>query len=136
MKKILVLLAFTLLSQLSFAHELVFSQNNVVAQTRWEKSPRAGAESVMLIQFYDARTHEAIEPSSTLSVVLWMKDMNHGSGPTAVERVLDQDSEVVNGLMRVRNMWFVMAGNWEIRVSLKAETQTETQTFSEIVSHR
>lgn len=56
----------------------------------------------------------------TMSVVLWMSSMGHGSSPVTVER-LDV------GTFRATNVFFSMKGAWDIRFQVKEGKQVNDQ---------
>ncbi|RYZ91714.1 MAG: hypothetical protein EOP06_06335 [Proteobacteria bacterium] len=125
----------------AFAHDpshadahLVFAKAGLHAHVKWEaESPRQdGQESLLILEFRDAKTHQPIEITSIPEVSLWMKDMGHGSAPTAIQRVLDANGNVVTGQYRVSNVFFIMDGTWDVRVSIKsADGSKEMQSFEE-----
>jgi hypothetical protein len=111
----------------AMAGHLIFS-SGLHAHLFWEQGPQGTGESIMRIEFMNGATHAPTEIKSVPSVSLFMPDMGHGSSPTALQRVLDERGQVKVGVYRVLNMYFVMAGNWEVRVQLNnqdgsAETQ-------------
>lgn len=64
----------------------------------------------------------AEDPYLELAVVLWMPSMGHGSSPVTIER-LDR------GTYRVSEVFFTMAGDWEIRVQLKAGNDVKSEAI-------
>lgn len=122
------LLALLLVTANAFAETLRFEKFNVTAETAWNVLPSTAKETIMTIEFLDERG-ETIEPNASLNVELFMPQMGHGSGPTALERVMDNAGEPIPGTYRVKNMWFIMKGFWEVRVKLKKGSLAETQTL-------
>lgn len=57
-----------------------------------------------------------------VAVVLWMPSMGHGSAPVQIQKEAD-------GIYHITNIYFVMPGEWEIRVTLKKSGQTADQFF-------
>ncbi len=129
MKNIFLILCFTLFSMTAFSDTIVFRSFAVKALTSWEVKPSTPAkEAVMRVQFEDERGLP-VEIDSNFSVELFMPQMGHGSGPTALERVLDSHDDIIPGLYRVKNMWFIMNGMWEVRMMMGEGSKTETQVF-------
>jgi hypothetical protein len=66
-----------------------------------------------------------LEDVGNVSVALFMPSMGHGSSPITVER-LDV------GTYRAKNVFFTMAGNWEIQFMLKAGDAVTDQAVIDI----
>lgn len=64
-------------------------------------APAPGADGIPVTRRIDGEVR----------VSLWMPSMNHGSTPITVEPVAD-------GVYRVRDVYFIMPGDWEIRVQV------------------
>ncbi|MCB0412074.1 MAG: FixH family protein [Bdellovibrionales bacterium] len=102
--------------------------NGLMAVAQWEKGPVLEEESIMTLQFLEQGTGESVALDDNLSVKLWMPDMGHGSAPTEVENILNSEGQAIEGYYRVKEMYFLMAGFWQIEVSLtnkKGETETQ-----------
>ena len=140
MKLLSTIVFASLMSLTAFAqdHEgmaghLVFS-NGIHAHLFWEQGPQEEGESIMRIEFMNGATHTPTEIKAVPSVALYMADMGHGSSPTAIQRVLDENGQVKVGVYRVLNMYFMMGGNWEVRVSLNnPDGSIETQILKVVV---
>ncbi len=79
----------------------------------WEKLPTEDERGVFRLQFYRiAEPGTYIEPTLAPSVQLWMPSMGHGSAPVQLTKIAD-------GVYRVSEVYFVMSGDWEIRVQQK-----------------
>lgn len=128
MKKIFLFLTL-LVSLPAFAETLRFSKFKTTLETEWKADPSTSSETVMLVQLLDER-NEPVELEARLGVEIFMPDMGHGSGPTALERVLDETGEIVPGAYLVKNMWFIMEGLWEVRVTLRKGQVSETKVFA------
>ncbi|MGE3261930.1 MAG: hypothetical protein AB7K68_09140 [Bacteriovoracia bacterium] len=129
MKSILYALVAFALSAPAFAHpghgNLAFAEGKLHAHLSWLVEPNTKGEAKMKLEWRDGSTHEIIEPALPVSVSLWMPDMGHGSAPTQIQRMLDDRGSVIVGTYEVRNMYFMMPGNWEIRVKVKYPSETE-----------
>lgn len=98
---------------------LQFSQSHLCASLSWTQGPVSPNESEFILKFWDEQSSSEsgpyIDPLNTLSVVLWMPSMGHGSSPVTIEK-LD------TGVYRVRRVYFIMPGEWEVRAFLKNNT--------------
>lgn len=130
----------TLQWQISHAHEgheptpgtqrLVFKQGSLHIYARFEALPIVGQESILQLDVMDSKNHRLTEISDDIDVVLWMPSMGHGSAPTQVERMLDSEGNLAAGRYRVRNVHFIMGGEWEVRIELTSpQGGRETQSF-------
>lgn len=122
----------------TFAHEghehpvahLAFS-SGVHAHIFWEVEPAVGTPAVMRIEFMNGADHTPATMTSLVQVALWMPSMNHGSAPTLVQPVADGQGGYKTGVYRVSNMYFVMGGGWDVRLTLVDPTDVkETKFFS------
>lgn len=137
MKTVIGVFAAIFLSTISHAHpghggHLVFAGGKIHSHLSWTQGPDAqGGESKMRLEWHDGATHNLIEPGLPFAVTLWMPSMGHGSAPTKIERLLDSQGKAVKGTYLVSNMYFVMPGDWDIRVSVKfPDGREETKSWS------
>lgn len=139
MKSFLVLATF-LLGALTNAHvghshpplagHLVFKNGSVHVHVTFPQAPAVGQEALLVLETKDAATHQTIALEDSVEVVLWMPSMGHGSAPTQIQRVLDSNGEIMAGIFHVRNIYFTMGGEWEVRVVLTdSNLKKETQSF-------
>ncbi len=144
MKLFLVLVTF-LVGTIATAHvghnhppmsgHLVFKNGLVHVHATFPKTPVVGQEALLILETKDAATHQTIALDDSVEVVLWMPSMGHGSAPTQIQRILDSNGEVVAGVFHVRNVYFTMGGEWDVRVVLtNSESVKETQTFKMILN--
>lgn len=136
-----VALAATLLfASISSAHEghdhpplaghLSYKKNTLHIHATFPSAPIVGQESLLVLEAKDAKTHQATELTDNVEVVLWMPSMGHGSAPTQVERILDANGNILPGVFNVRSVYFIMGGDWEVRVTLTdAQGVQETKAF-------
>lgn len=143
MKKIaksVALLAALFVGQVAFAHEghehpplvghLSFKQNTLHMHAIFPTDPVVNQESLLVLEAKDAKTHQPAELNDNIEVVLWMSSMGHGSAPTQVERAVDLYGNLIPGVFNVRNVYFIMGGEWEVRVTLTdAQGLQETKAF-------
>ncbi len=112
------------------AGHLSYKQNRLHIHARFPTAPIVNQESILVLEAKDAKTHQATELNDNIEVVLWMPSMGHGSAPTQVERAVDANGNIFNGVFNVRNVYFIMGGDWEVRVTLTdAQGVQETKTF-------
>jgi hypothetical protein len=110
---------------------LVFKQNTLHIHATFPDAPMVNEEALLVLEAKDPKTHQTIELNDNIEVVLWMPAMGHGSAPTQVERVVDAQGNIVPGTFNVRNVYFIMAGDWEVRVTLTdAKGVQETKSFT------
>lgn len=110
---------------------LIFNQGALHAHVRWTQGPdAAGGESKMRLDWRDGSTHLPVEPAVTFGVYLWMPSMGHGSSPVQMQRVLNDKGQPVLGAYSVTNMYFIMPGDWEVRVKVSYQDgREETQAW-------
>jgi len=103
---------------------MTYTKSGLCASLTWTRGPISPDESEFLLKFWDAETSSENgpyeDPTSTLSVVLWMPSMGHGSSPVTIEKI-------ETGIYRVRRVYFIMPGEWEIRTFLKVGTTITDQ---------
>ena len=124
MMKFIVFLTMFFFSHFGFAQfeqatsgtSLSFSNGQIKALVSWEQGPQSPDESIMQIEWQNS-LGQAIEPNS-FRVILFMPAMGHGSAPTQINRVLDQDGDPRAGVFRIVNMYFTMGGDWDVQVVL------------------
>ncbi len=109
---------------------LPFKNNTLHVHASLPNPPAVGTGSVVVLETKDAKTHQNVEITDNVEVALFMPAMGHGSAPTQVERVLDASGNIQPGVYNVKNVYFTMAGDWEVRVTLTDEKGiSETQKF-------
>lgn len=89
----------------------------------WEKVPTDTEKGVFTLQF--SLNEAATELLQAPSVVLWMPSMGHGSSPVTV-------NPVDKGLYRISDVYFVMPGEWEIRIQIKDQNGQVDQVVKKI----
>ena len=143
MKKLATLISICILSILSstfvFAHDdhptpaahLTYKKGSLHIHADFLKTPIAGEEAFLKLEARDGKTHKLIDIQDDIDVELWMPDMNHGSSPTLVERAIDNQGNPITGTFIARSLYFVMAGTWDVKVTLKdSNNVSETKKFS------
>jgi hypothetical protein len=113
------------------AGHLVFKNGSVHVHATFTNAPAVGVEAPLVLETKEAVTHQNISLEDSVEVVLWMPSMGHGSAPTQIQRVLDSNGDLMTGVYQVRNVYFTMGGDWEVRVVLtNAQGQKETKSFN------
>lgn len=82
-----------------------FTRLQICANLRWLKTPTSTEAAELLV------TLPADTPG-TMTALLWMPSMGHGSAPVKIENQ-------GNGIYRIFKMYFIMPGDWEVRLSIK-----------------
>lgn len=96
---------------------LAFRKANVCAQLEWKTNPDSSSAAEFNLKFDDENI--LLE---NLSVILWMPSMGHGSAPVRI-------TEISPGHFRVFNVYFIMPGDWEVRIYLKENSVTLDQVY-------
>lgn len=117
-------------AQNSLLHSLQFKNGTLLVDVVFTSQPELMKDSPFTLVVKDAVTGQPVEVKDQVKVVLWMPDMNHGSAPTQVQRVVDKRGVLVPGSYQVTNVFFTMGGTWEVHVQLKdAQGLIEMQSF-------
>lgn len=103
--------------------DLIFDQAQVRAHASWSQAPSTQDEARLHLEFRDPSDQKITEPVGTLSVALFMPEMGHGSAPTQVDHPAP-------GVFDVSNIYFLMPGTWEVRVTLTHDDTEETRRFT------
>jgi hypothetical protein len=138
MKLLLQVMAFAwlLVGGIAYSHEvgqhqespsnhLMFDNGALHAHLSWEIGPAISSESVLRIVWMNGVDHSPIDLSRNFNVVLWMPSMGHGSVPTHIEQVVDSGGQALSGVYLVKNIQFIMGGDWEVRVILEGHDGVE-----------
>ena len=96
-----------------------FSSQNLCATLVWPPSASVGAEVKLQLQFRDLSSGTAKDPVGDVGLFLWMPMMGHGSRPVTIAHVSG------SGLYHVSKAYFVMAGDWELHLTLKSGATSE-----------
>ncbi|MBN8542499.1 MAG: FixH family protein [Deltaproteobacteria bacterium] len=114
----------------ALAGHLSFKQNTLHIHASFPNDPVVNKDSLLVLEAKVASTHKETELTDNVDVVLWMPSMGHGSAPTQVERAVDANGNILTGVFNVRNVFFIMGGEWEVRVTLTdAQGARETKSF-------
>ncbi len=100
---------------------LSFKNNTLHIHATFLQEPVVGSEATLVLEAKNPTTHQAIELNDQIEVTLWMPSMGHGSSPTKIERTVDSSGNRIPGTFNVRNAYFIMGGDWDVRVTLTDE---------------
>ena len=104
--------------------DLSFSRAQLCASLTWDAQPDSENEGSFVMQFRSLRG-DSVNSPQVPSVQLWMPSMGHGSSPVTVVAL-------GGGAYRVSRVFFIMPGDWEIRVQLKDGAQIADQAVQSI----
>jgi hypothetical protein len=109
---------------------LKFINSQLCSSIQWTMGPQSPDESELILKFWDEKTASEngpyVDPANTLSVILWMPSMGHGSSPVKIDKI-------ETGVYRVHRVYFIMPGDWEVRIFLKNGTTTVDQATESLV---
>ena len=112
MKSFCLSLSFIFLASCAKAKYLNPSLENLqnkpgteLVQIEWLVEPNTATSSDFLLHFS--------QPQNEVKVSLWMPAMGHGSSPVQIEK-LDTEN------YKVTSVWFIMPGDWDVRVNDEA----------------
>lgn len=95
---------------------LEFKNSKLCLTWKWETKPTATTAGSFWFRIYKLDEKDGfpilITPENTPFVQLWMPSMGHGSAPVTIR-------ELSAGTYQAQNVFFIMAGEWEIHFQLK-----------------
>lgn len=96
------------------ACDLKLAVSGLCVELQWEVLPTEQDTGSFFLKFYHENAPDvAVVPAvGTVAVQLWMPSMGHGSSPTKIEKL-------PTDIYRVYDVFFVMPGEWDIRIQLK-----------------
>ncbi|MDR3608563.1 MAG: hypothetical protein P4M08_14465 [Oligoflexia bacterium] len=108
---------------------LIFSQDprtTLNADCVWTQKPSVDSGATLQIQWMNAANHAAVDPAGSFDVSLFMPSMpSMYNAPTQLERVVDNQGNPVLGKYLVRNIYFMMVGRWDVRITLTGPDGSE-----------
>ncbi|MEQ1722575.1 MAG: FixH family protein [Pseudobdellovibrio sp.] len=105
---------------------LFLSVKRLCTTFEWESAPNVTTPGSFLFKFYVQETPTVFsDPTETVFVQLWMPSMGHGSTPVTVEKIKA-------GEYRASDVFFIMPGEWEIRIQLKDAQNVVDQVVKKI----
>ncbi len=109
---------------------LTFANGAIHAHATWIVGPQVPQESLLKVEWKNGADHSPTVPPGPFEVVLWMPSMGHGSAPTSVLESLDTSGQPILGSYDVKNVFFLMGGDWDVNVTLTYQDGTkETKTI-------
>lgn len=94
-----------------------FKKLNIHAKFQWAQTPNSTDAQEFLLDLQGD-----LSQIDDLAVILWMPSMGHGSAPVKIERLSESQ-------FRVTRVYFIMPGDWEVRMTLKKSGQVLDQLF-------
>lgn len=96
---------------------LKLNKYSLCTAVEWQKMPTEDVRGTFTLKFWEiTKGNQAsgpfITPPEKMAVVLWMPSMGHGSAPVKI-------TEIQPGVYEVSEVYFVMSGDWEIRIQIK-----------------
>lgn len=95
----------------------LFPATKICGEVAWSNTPTSSGMNEFILQL-----HGDTSQFENLTALLWMPSMGHGSAPVKIEPLGD-------GRYRIYNVYFIMPGDWEVRLFLKKAGQTVDQLF-------
>ena len=110
---------------------LSFSKSKLCGSIEWVTGP-SEEESVFTLKFWDSNEGSSkgpyLDPAHRVFVQLWMTSMGHGSSPVAIQKT-------TQGIYAVTKVFFIMPGEWDVRVQLKDGNVVFEQTVQSVNVH-
>ncbi|MGZ3773877.1 MAG: FixH family protein [Pseudobdellovibrionaceae bacterium] len=92
---------------------LPFLKEKLCVELVWNNIPSDSEYGSFDLKFFEAeRPQVAVNPGHEVGITLWMPKMGHGSGPVKITNVSE-------GIYKIDQVYFVMPGQWQIRIQLK-----------------
>jgi len=117
--KYLLLLLTLCMTNLVYAEKKLdcdYKFKKYCAKLKFDKEPSRSYSSDFKIFFKDIKSGKPVMPKEAVYPYLWMKMKNgHEHGSAKVEITREKDH------FDVKNVWFVMIGNWELFLTLKKD---------------
>jgi hypothetical protein len=103
---------------------LELTKSGDCASFDWNSEPSPENENSAILRFWDSATGSSAGPfrdaDGEVVVKLWMPSMGHGSSPVTV-------TSNGGGIYTASRVFFVMPGEWEVRVQIKKGGQIVDQ---------
>ena len=109
---------------------LYFEKSQLCASISWRGEVTDQGENSFELKFWSSTEGTKDGPytdfDGTAAVQLWMPSMGHGSSPVTV-------TSVARGHYSVTRVYFIMPGDWDVRVQIKKNGQVFEQTVLHIL---
>jgi hypothetical protein len=103
---------------------LEFVNSGLCAALVWIQVPNEDEKGKFNLRFWKKEEPQVhVTPENRMVVKLWMPSMGHGSSPVVVTQDKDVDGNLIAGEYTVSEVYFVMGGEWEIKIQLKDSAQ-------------
>lgn len=108
------------------ACEIFFTQKRLCLDFKWKQKNVGEQLGLIELKFYIQETPQTfVDPELNVAVVLWMPSMGHGSTPVEV-------TKIKTGEYEASNVFFIMPGEWEVRVQLKKDKEVVDQVVQKV----
>jgi hypothetical protein len=115
------------IAPLSESCSMFFVTEGLCLRSDWEAMPTSETMGSMILTFTDqTNPYHRVSPKSEPFVVLWMTSMGHGSSPVSIE-------SIEPGRFRVKDVFFIMPGPWDIKYQLRDGSQVVEEVAREII---
>lgn len=94
-----------------------FPETKIRPLLQWKETPQSSGA-----QEFSLTLTGNIEQFDDLTIVLWMPSMGHGSAPVKIEKISGTQYHVTH-------VYFIMPGDWEVRIVLKKSDTVIDQLF-------
>lgn len=106
---------------------LELAKEKLCAVLLWETEPTGTSKGRFILKFTDLNGAPTT-PAQTVNVKLWMPSMGHGSSPVSI-------AQVDSNTFRASDVFFVMAGSWEIHIQLKTGSTVNDEAIQLYEAH-
>ena len=108
------------------AFTLYSNYHQLIVQLEFKNAPKDSEMNTFSLKFYSAADPQtSVEINQDVKVILWMPSMGHGSSPVKVQKIN-------SGLYQATQVYFIMPGDWEIRIQLKEQDNVVEQIVQKI----
>ncbi|MBC7466329.1 MAG: FixH family protein [Bdellovibrio sp.] len=112
----------------SEVYKLASASLGLAIDLAFDKTPNDSDENTFILQFHQPGSSVAVGVDQTIAIILWMPSMGHGSSPVKIQKIAD-------GIYRVTKVYFIMPGDWEIRLQIKdQETSNVIEQINQKIS--
>jgi len=101
---------------------------------QWVKQPTQEEEGELTLEFSklssSAQSWNPETEGYDLNVILWMPSMGHGS---SMVKIIPAEKTATKAVFRVTEVFFIMPGEWDIRIQLRKDNNVVDQVYYKTV---